>query len=144
MNMLIREQISNPDQCRPSVAGTAAVGKAFRNAAYSIEMPSENLYSSRHHLRHPLIYCDGFWEPSQKLPWDRPAVYGKCELRDEAPPHFYVYDHDEPLPPGLPAEARVVQLPAGYMDAVRDGRSRCHNAQSIGSVAREVGIDMSF
>ena len=138
MNILIGEQISNADQCRPSVAGTAAIGKAFRNAAYSIEMPSEQLFAHTRHPRHPLILCDGFWEPSQKLPWDRPAVYGECDLREEAPPHFYVYDHDEPPLPGLLAEARVVRLPAEYMDAVRDGRSRTTRAQSMGGVMQQL------
>ena len=73
MNILIGEvathQLRDADQCRPCIAGTEAVGNAFRLSGYSIEAPEE--YGYRRHAggsRHPLIACDDFWEPRHPLP----------------------------------------------------------------------------
>ena len=139
MNMLIGEvatdQLRDADQCRPCIAGTEAVGNAFRLSGYSIEAPEEHGYSCDTACsRHPLIRCDDFWEPRHPLPWDREANYNRpdCALLEAPPPHVHVYEEGEPLLGKLEAST-VVRLPKAFMKEVRDGKSgRGRDGTSMG------------
>lgn len=140
MNILIGEvathQLRDADQCRPCIAGTEAVGNAFRLSGYSIEAPEEHGYSIASGgrggfvaggSRHPLIACDGFWEPRHPLPWDREANYDHrdCALLKAPPPHVHVYQEGEPLLGALEeSTSTVVRLPKAFMKEVRGTRSK--------------------